>query len=303
MRQAERERKFSKKLVMKSIFKNVSDIEFLKLEIENLSTHIENFLSSPYDREVEMFDKFFINNSIEDVVTEILLRTFVVQNTTLTQLVGMVKPTISGLQDTDLIQVTAEIIGVTLVNSTLISGSALPSGVVVINSNVCLGEEALAALEFACYVPPMIEPPLKVASNRECGYHVLKRGLVLNSSHDMPQNYTAINLINGVPLRIDPNILAMDIDLTLEDLPADRFHYPKEIKNHEIAKRTEETFNKRTKELATNLLGVDFYTPHSPDFRGRLYSNGYHIHTQGNDYRRALISLNHVEEISDEIIS
>lgn len=37
--------------------------------------------------------------------------------------------------------------------------------------------------------------------------------------------------------------------------------------------------------------GNKFWMTHRPDFRGRLYSQGYHVNTQGNSFRKAIVEL------------
>lgn len=64
-----------------------------------------------------------------------------------------------------------------------------------------------------------------------------------------------------------------------------------------------ETYEKLFMKAAAFLIhqGNEFYLTHKYDKRGRLYSCGYQVSTQGNSFQKAVVELRHKEIISNKV--
>ncbi len=122
--------------------------------------------------------------------------------------------------------------------------------------------------------------------------------LVLGRGNDVGQhlNTTTINKLQSTKWEINEDILHLLDDVLKDpDEPLNAF---------ELAER-EKGFNLRLKETDTVIdylleNGNEFYFGWKVDTRGRMYSQGYHINPQGNEYRKAMLQFVAKEELTDE---
>jgi hypothetical protein len=151
-----------------------------------------------------------------------------------------------------------------------------------------LSEEVKQYIADTKYLPPMITKPLKVTKNFDYDYYTVESSKILGSGnhHDMPLALDVINIANGIAMELDLDVLAE------EEKSSKPLDTPEKIKN----------FNRMThaSRIVYNEIlehGNRFYNTHKYDKRGRLYSQGYHVHIQSTEYKKALINLAHKEII------
>jgi len=95
----------------------------------------------------------------------------------------------------------------------------------------------------------------------------------------------AINILNEIPWVLDQNVMAEP------EVPA------KPVKDAQA----NENFLQMVKEskFIYQLLGQGpFWFAWQYDCRGRMYSHGYHVNLQAAEYKKALLSFNHYEELT-----
>ena len=150
-------------------------------------------------------------------------------------------------------------------------------------SNIPLSEELQAYVLNSRFLPPMVCEPNPVKHNRMSGYLTHNDSLVLGKGnhHDGDLCLDVINLQNSVPLKLNQEFL-----LTNELQP-----------NFEITSQPQDDqwrqFKQQAHEMWLLMLqqGNRFWFTHKVDKRGRLYSIGYQINTQGNQFQKAMIEL------------
>ncbi len=152
-----------------------------------------------------------------------------------------------------------------------------------IQSNLPLSQEIRAYIDNATFLPPMVCEPNFVDNNRKSGYLTYNDSLVLGNGnhHEGDLCLDVINLQNQVPLKIATDFMcSMEIEPTFELDTAEK------IEQWHL-------FRKQSNELALMLIqqGNRFWLTHKVDKRGRLYSVGYHINTQGGSYKKAMLEL------------
>lgn len=150
-------------------------------------------------------------------------------------------------------------------------------------SRIPLPEKLVKFMEESQYLPPMVCSPLELTHNYSSGYLTHNDSLMLGSGnhHDGDLCLDVLNLMNRVPLQLDYAFLD-----AMEELPT-----------HELTTQDQidewDRFKAQSRGMYALMLenGNRFYLTHKVDKRGRIYACGYHISTQGNSYKKAMIEL------------
>lgn len=147
--------------------------------------------------------------------------------------------------------------------------------------------DALEWIGDTFFNPPLVEKPLHVKDNKNCGYHTIDVPLVLGNEtmHDMPLDYEAINLLNSWQWVLDESVMAS------EEPPAAPIETPEDHRNHvQHMKQANKIYN---------LLGdKTFYLTWQFDSRGRMYSHGHHVNLQSHEYKKAMLNFNNYEVLT-----
>lgn len=150
-------------------------------------------------------------------------------------------------------------------------------------SNIPLSEQLQRYVMNSRFLPPMVCTPNEVEHNRMSGYLTHNDSLVLGrgNHHDGDLCLDVINLQNSIPLQLNQQFL---LDHPLQP----NF----EIVSAEQAEQWKQ-YQQQSHELFLLMIqqGNRFWLTHKVDKRGRLYSIGYHINTQGNQFQKAMIEL------------
>lgn len=145
---------------------------------------------------------------------------------------------------------------------------------------------------------PMVEEPLYVHSNKQTGYRTIHGSLLLkNNHHDDDICLDHINRCNQIPLSIDANVVAFVQNKwkNLDKQKADETWEDFSQRKKQFAK-----YDKNTRDILAALmaLGNEMWLTHKYDFRGRSYSQGYHVNYQGNDWNKAMIQFAETEVLN-----
>ena len=152
-----------------------------------------------------------------------------------------------------------------------------------LQSNYELSEELRAYMLQAQYLPPMICPPKIVRTNFDSGYLTKRESMILGKGNFHTGNICldSLNKFNQVPLTLNKELLT-----TLSETPKKAF---KDNKQREQWQKFVTDSYRVYKELIQQ--GNEFYLTHRVDKRGRTYAQGYHVSTQGNSFRKAMIQF------------
>lgn len=150
-------------------------------------------------------------------------------------------------------------------------------------SRIPLSREVLKFIENTTFTLPMVCTPELVTHNRQSGYLTYNESLVLGNGNHHEGNLCldVINLQNQVALTLDVEFLKqyeMQPSYTIEN-PSQREQW--------------ENFKYTSQHIWLHLFnqGNRFHLTNKVDKRGRLYSVGYHVNTQGNQFQKAMIEL------------
>jgi len=170
------------------------------------------------------------------------------------------------------------------------------NSVVVIRYDI--SDDVKEQLDMFQYPLPMIEEPNHVFNNKQTGYQTIHGSLLLKNTHtDLDICLDHINRSNAVPLSINSNVVAFlqnkwkGIDHQKDDEDLETF-----------VKRTKafQKYDRTSKDILAAMLalGNRLWLTHKYDFRGRSYSQGYHVNYQGNDWNKAMIQFAETEVLN-----
>jgi len=155
-----------------------------------------------------------------------------------------------------------------------------------IKSLVKLDSNTMAFINQTQYLPPMVCKPAAIIRNDQSGYLTRKESVILRDNHHWgKQSLDVINKLNSIEFSLDEGVLA-------------EMEVGKDLDTRDKKQQFSQFLNES--EIVYDYLldeGNKFYFHWKVDFRGRLYSSGYHVNPQGSEYRKALINLTKKEVI------
>ena len=251
---------------------------------------------------------------LKELVTEVYVRIASLSTeTTLNNLASQLAP-IMGFSDTRVgIQAMAEVIAVICEANFFDLKKYHVNSSIYVKSNFKLPDDLLAYIEHACYLPPLIIPPQQLRNNRSSGYYTIKGdSLILGGGHNHHNDEIALDVLN-IMNRYELSLNEFILDNVVEE-PA---HNLEEVKDGdkmtevERIKAVYQQKNSWTKHVKQSNYFYDYirtkgnnrmFITHKFDKRGRIYSQGYHIHIQGTSYKKAILELYNKEmvEVPDD---
>jgi hypothetical protein len=162
-----------------------------------------------------------------------------------------------------------------------------------------VSEDIQAMLDRYQYPLPMIVEPNKILDNFTTGYHTIQGSVVLNGSSyflDKDMCLDHLDRMNKVPLVLDYAVIESTEGKYIKPTrkEGENFNdYRKRLKQASVFYNV----SIEVMEGISNLSDV-MYLTHKYDRRGRCYASGYHVHTQGTDYNKAVIQLKNKEMLT-----
>ena len=163
----------------------------------------------------------------------------------------------------------------------------IKSQYLAIQCNFKLEKETRDFIHETQYLPPMVVPPKKVTDNVHCGRYTFEESVLLGNQthHNHEVCLDVLNKLNNIVFSLNSDML---------NAP-----HTSKSKLTGIDKRNFDQYTKECSDIQQYLLNEDnqFWFIHQYDFRGRVYSSGYHINYQGTEYNKAIIEFDNKEII------
>lgn len=162
--------------------------------------------------------------------------------------------------------------------------------VLYLTNNVELSEQTHKHIYATKYLPPMVVEPNIVTRNYDSDLLTEASSMILGKGthHEEDICLDSINTFNQIPLCLNERILTQ-----LSEVPKNE--------NMDVdVKRQWLTFVSESYRTYRDLIqtGNKFYERHKVDKRGRTYAQGYHVSTQGNQFRKAIVEFADKEVIT-----
>jgi hypothetical protein len=278
---------YSKKYIHKSVLEDIQDIKELP-EFNQAVVYVDRYRHETYYESKNKRIKHIQDISSETLVLEVIAAVCLSIDRQPIQAVSARVAQCLGFDDVfDGIKTAAELISV-VGDTTCFFHMYLPGSdgneSTVIDPLIRLNDETIKAIEARQFLPPMVIKPNYVSgkNNIDTSHLTLKNSLILNANKYHHKEYLCtdtINILNRTELKLDTYMLQFKETPTRELKPKAQKQYDQFINESEYV----------TKEILK--LGNKFYLTWKYDFRGRGYSQGYHINLQSTDYKKSILML------------
>jgi hypothetical protein len=148
---------------------------------------------------------------------------------------------------------------------------------------------------------PMLVHPKRLTRNFDTGYLTILNPVILNGSDYFDDKDVCLDHLNRM------NHVALEVNMEVVRSQEGKFISPtreddEDFKDFQKRQKQAVKFYETTVDVMNtlNALGGEFYLTHRFDRRGRCYASGYHINTQGDDYRKAMLVLHRKEKLDAE---
>ena len=184
---------------------------------------------------------------------------------------------------TEAITTVAEITAVLCATDAFDIEKANKMASLMVVSNIPLSERLVTFIEESQFLPPMVCEPLELTHNYSSGYLTHNDSLILGTGnhHDGDICLDVLNTMNKVALKLDTEFLSQ-----VEEEPT--FDLDTQDKIDQWNKFKEQSYMMYSLHASQ---GNQFYLNHKVDKRGRIYSVGYHISTQGTSFKKAMLEF------------
>lgn len=166
-------------------------------------------------------------------------------------------------------------------------------------------DEIVDKMEKFQFPPPLLCRPKPIKRNTDSAYYSVKVDNIILNQKYLPKDKKIdscldhINRMNQVAFKLN-----MDVVDAIDNHWEGTMH-PKEGESEEEFNKKVKAFQKYDRNAHTLIsmvkdTGNKFYLAHHYDKRGRIYSQGYYINYQGNDWCKACIEFAEEEYLNDE---
>lgn len=279
-------RKEIRKRVRAKLEANQLFTEELENSVNNVVKHFEqNHIFWYQSKKQRWFLLRCMDITIDDLVLEMLLSIFLTGNTTIQTIVGSMIQYFEYKDPFDSAKTASEMLAVIGIKSklfALVPAHLTESGSIEVHPQYELDCDLKQYIANTMYLPPMLSKPKHIRENYDYDYYNTKSSKILGKGnhHEERIALDVLNIMNSIKLSLDVYMLGFD------EKPNSELDTFKKIGQfNRMAKSSKKVYDMLLEQ------GNQFYNTHKYDKRGRLYSQGYHVHIQSTDYKKSLISL------------
>ena len=299
------ERRFSKRhindYIVTAIQQDPEIMEQLEIGVENVMAWLAYWLA-PLDKQTtsqQYYDTKFARLSqvnemdLEELVLSIFVGIAYVQQPQLLVAVTAQLAAHIGFDDKrDSILTMAELVAIVSTSDAYSIRRATEDSSVMVHPHLSLPTELIDTIARAQYLPPMVCAPDDVTHNWDDPHLTFNDSLMLGRGNGHEGDYCldVINTQNSIPLKLDIEFLSV-----LEEAPS-----PSKPLDSEDKKYNWEVLKYHSYHMYSLMQkqGNKFYITNKVDTRLRLYSQGYHINSQGSPHKKAMIEFYHEEIVT-----
>lgn len=249
---------------------------------------------------------------LEELVREIFVGICYCQVETLfTSITAQLAGRLKFSEKIDGIQTIAEMLAVLCQTDAFDINKLSQNSSLMVLSQIPLSDQLRVFVDNTAFLPPMVCEPRTLTHNYQSGYLTHDDSVILGSGnhHDGDVCLDVLNIQNSVRLTLDKDFL-----LNVEEQPTFDLEVVKNATNKDGSRKTKQqqldeirrvkdqwhAFKGQSSRFYLMLYkqGNRFWLTHKVDKRGRIYSVGYHITTQGTSFKKAMIEFADAEVVS-----
>lgn len=293
------EYRFSRKHIDRYIRTEIEASEILMAKVEEGVKLLNEWLAQPHHASKDARISYIRNMDLKELVISLYVGAAYFRTPELfTSVTGQLTKRLQFNVKEDSIKTVAELMAVLCHTDVFDIFKVTKHGSLLLISNIQLSDELNHQIERSQYLPPMVCEPETIRHNRQSGYLTHNDSVILKgyNHHDDDVCLDVINLQNRIPLSLNVEFLK-----TVEELPPSKIDEIKDphlndAEKLELIREKQENwdqFRDQSREVYALMVGQGnrFYLTHKVDKRGRLYSQGYHITSQGASYKKAMLEL------------
>ena len=161
--------------------------------------------------------------------------------------------------------------------------------------NIKLPEEIMARINISLFMPPMLELPRRWENNFDGGYKLNRHCAILGhhlNKHENKLNLNVLNILQNVRYKLDEVMCSLDDTFEPEFKKATKEQREQAYENYKLMLM-------QNRSVYNFFKDKEFYFVWQYDKRGRAYDKGYHIHCQGNEYRKAMLKFANAQKVNE----
>lgn len=134
-----------------------------------------------------------------------------------------------------------------------------------------MDDELYESISSRHYLPPMIDKPRPINKHGDSYFLTLKSKIILGSEyakHNKHISFDVLNTQSNIAFNLEIRVTEVDPVMDADNLVV---------------------YKKQYEGIKEIISDKDFYITHAYDARSRLYSQGYHVNPQGDDFHKACL--------------
>lgn len=278
------EERYNRKHIDAKIRKFIENNESLLAKVDEGTELVNEWLEGDYyeskKKRLEQLQNFDIRTLVMDIFVGIA---YFLKPEHFTSVTAQLAARLKFNDRVDAITTVAELVAVLCQTDAYDINKPSKQASLVLESRMDLPESLVDFILNSEYLPPMVCQPLELTHNFSSGYLTHNDSLILGSGnhHDGDLCLDVLNIMNSVPLKVDTEFLC-----TVEEEPTFELVTQDQIDQWNDFKQQSYTFYKLMVDC-----GNRFYFNHKVDKRGRIYTSGYHLSTQGTSFKKAMLEF------------
>lgn len=284
IRQEQNEERYSRKHIDAKIKKEIQDNSSLVSLIEEGESFINEYMDGSYYESKMNRIKQLREMNIKDLILDIFIGVAYFQRPELyASACAIISSRLNFNNRREAVMTVSELLAVLSDTNAFDITKESPKASLYLVSRIPLSDQLIQFIDESEYLPPMVCEPLELTHNFSSGYLTHNDSLILGSDnhHDGNICLDVLNRMNKVALSLSTEFLC-----TMEETPSHDIQTNEEQDQWDNFKKQSYCFYSLMHDC-----GNKFYLTHKVDKRGRIYSCGFHINTQGSSFKKASIEL------------
>lgn len=276
------EESFSKKNLIKYCREELGDEKYTKIR-KKMHKKINKYLHKEYWKSKNDYITAIcmLDIPIDNIIDTMFISVMKFNETTIQHLSNEIGNLFGDLNDIFIqIQIGADLLSACDETIYSIYQSGDDEEGLMVESLIEFSDEVKAKISMFIYQPPMLTKPMNINNNYQSGYLSWNDSVILGGyekQHNKPVRLDVLNILNN-------------IGFVLDEVTCNKLH----ISKNELDKENLDNWEQKIRE--ENILfkfykSKEFFFNHKLDSRQRIYSQGYHLNVQGDEYNKACINL------------
>lgn len=263
-------------------------------ELAIIETELDNYLNQEYWESKNARLAIIKAMDRQSVILDVLVQTVLIAQDYIPLISVCSAKQIKGMGKQDSATTVGEILSV--IDKTDLILWDLENKSIIIKSNILLSDELNNRLKLQCTLPPLLYTPRVLRHNNSCAYlSIPKDSLILGDKENQHNDFICLDTLNT----LNSQALCLDLDICYKFYK--EFNANPSTEDYTTQKKTYDDCKEQFDFFVSKIQDRVIYFTHKFDKRGRVYSQGYQMNTQGTSFDKACINLKTKEYVTGEL--